>query len=127
MRQRIEAHRNQPGCQQCHAKIDPWGVALEEFDAGGRLKKEPTDARSTLPDKTEISGVLDLKRYLGDDRIDQVAYSALKNLATYASGRNLTYSEQVFLKQDALKLRAGGYRMKDMVRYVVHSKAFQEK
>jgi len=127
LRQRIEAHRNQPGCQQCHAKIDPWGVALEEFDAGGRLKKEPTDARSTLPDKTEISGVLDLKRYLGDDRIDQVAYSALKNLATYASGRNLTYSEQVFLKQDALKLRAGGYRMKDMVRYVVHSKAFQEK
>ena len=127
LRQRIEAHRNQPACQQCHAKIDPWGVALEEFDAGGRLKKEPTDARSTLPDKTEISGVLDLKRYLGDDRIDQVAYSALKNLAIYASGRNLTYSEQVFLKQDALKLRAGGYRMKDMVRYVVHSKAFTEK
>ena len=64
LRQRLEQHRNQPACIQCHAKIDPWGVAFEEFDAGGRLKQQPVDARSTLPDKTEVSGVNDLKRYL---------------------------------------------------------------
>ncbi len=127
LRQRIERHRNQPGCQQCHAKIDPWGVAFEEFDAGGRLKAQATDARSTLPDKTEIAGANDLKRYLAQDRIDQVAYSFLKHLATYGTGRSLTYAELYFLKQDGLKLRAGGYRMKDMVRYVASSKLFLEK
>ncbi len=127
LRQRIERHRNQPGCVQCHTKIDPWGVALEEFDAGGRLKLEPTDARSTLPDKTEVSGVNELKRYLGQDRIDQVAFSVLKHLATYATGRSLTYNELNNLKQDGLKLRAGGYRMKDMIRFVVNSKLFLEK
>ncbi len=127
LRERLEQHRNQPGCMQCHTKIDPWGVPFEQIDAGGRLKQKSVDARSTLPDKTEVAGVNDLKRYLAEDRIDQVAFSVLKHLATYATGRTLTYNELHFLKQDGLKLKAGGYRMKDMVRYVVSSKMFLEK
>lgn len=127
LRQRLEQHRNQTACSQCHAKIDPWGVALEEFDAGGRLKQQPTDATSRLPDKTEVSGANDLKRYLSQDRIDQVAFSVLKHLATYANGRSLTYNEVNFLKQEGLQLKASGYRMKDMVRFVVNSKLFLEK
>jgi len=127
LRQRIERHRNQPGCVQCHLKIDPWGVALEEFDAGGRLKVKPADARSTLPDKTEVSGAVELKKYLSEDRIDQVAYSVLKHMAVYASGRSLTYNEQSRLKKDALQLKASGYRMQDMLRFVVRSPIFLEK
>ena len=75
LRQRLEQHRNQTGCGQCHAKIDPWGVAFEQFDAGGRLKTAARGRQSTLPDKTEVAGVDDLKRYLAEDRIDQVAFS----------------------------------------------------
>jgi len=127
LRQRLEQHRSMPACMQCHTKIDPWGVAFEEYDAGGRRKQNPVDARSTLPDNTEVSGADDLKRYLGEDRIDQVAFSVLKHLATYASGRSLTYNELDYLKRDGLKLKPGGYRMKDMVRYVVNSKIFLEK
>ncbi len=127
LRERIEQHRNQPGCRQCHAKIDPWGIAMEEFDAGGRLKVHPADARSTLPDKTEVSGANDLKRYLGEDRIDQVAYSVLKHLATYGTGRTLTYNELDVMRQEQTKLKADGYRMKDLIRYVAGSKMFLEK
>ncbi len=127
LRQRLEQHRSLPGCIQCHTKIDPWGVALEEFDADGRVKQQPADARSTLPDNTEVSGVNELKRYLAQDRIDQVAFSVLKHLVTYANGRSLTYNELNFLKQDALQLRAGEYRMRDMLRYVVNNKLFLEK
>jgi mono/diheme cytochrome c family protein len=127
LRQRIERHRSQPGCVQCHLKIDPWGIAFEEFDAGGRLKSEPADARSQLPDKTEVAGIDDLKRYLAEDRIDQVAFSVLKHMATYATGRSLTYNEVNYLKQDGLKLKASGYRMQDMLRYVATSKIFLEK
>ncbi len=127
LRQRLEQHRNVPACSQCHAKIDPWGVALEEFDAGGRLKQQSVDASSTLPDKTNVAGATDLKRYLENDRLDQVAFSVLKHLTTYAAGRNLTYNEVSYLKQDSLKLKASGYRMKDMLRYVVNSKPFLEK
>jgi hypothetical protein len=127
LRERIEQHRNQPGCRQCHSQIDPWGVALEEFDAGGRLKQEPADARSMLPDKTEVSGVNDLKRYLGQDRIDQVAFTVLKHLAIYATGRSLTYNELGYLRREGLKLKASGYRMKDMLWFVVSSRLFLEK
>ncbi|MBL8237513.1 MAG: DUF1592 domain-containing protein [Bryobacterales bacterium] len=127
LRQRLEQHRSQPGCMQCHSKIDPWGVPFEEFDAAGLLKTQKTESHSTLPDKTEVAGVNDLKRYLAQDRIDQVAFSVLKHLATYATGRTLTYSELNFLKQDALKLKPSGYRMRDMISYVVHSKLFIEK
>jgi hypothetical protein len=127
LRQRIEAHRSQPGCFQCHTKIDPWGIAFEEFDAGGRLKEKAVDARSKLPDGTEVTGANDLKRYLSEDRVDQVAFSVLKHLATYATGRTLTYGELNSLKQDALKLKGSDYRMKDMVRFVASSKMFLEK
>jgi hypothetical protein len=127
LRQRLEQHRNQSACAQCHAKIDPWGVPFEEFDAAGLLKHESVDAKSTLPDHTEIAGVNDLRRYLAEDRIDQVAFSFLKHLTTYAIGRSLTHNELDNLKQDGLKLKAGGYRMQDMVRYVTASKLFLEK
>ena len=43
------------------------------------------------------------------------------------TGRNLTYSELEFLRTDGVRLKAGGYRMRDMIRYVVTSKMFLEK
>ena len=86
-----------------------------------------SDLRSTLPDQTEVLGVNDLKRYLAEDRIDQVAFSVLKHLTAYAIGRSLTYGELNLLKQDGLKLKPTGYRMQDMIRYVVNSKLFLEK
>lgn len=127
LRERLELHRNQPGCAQCHSKIDPWGVPFEEFDAGGRFKLESVDARSTLPDKTDVAGVSGLKRYLAEDRLDQVAFSVLKHLTIYANGRSLTFNELELLKRDGMKLKANGYRMQDMIRYVVTSPMFLEK
>jgi hypothetical protein len=127
LRERLEIHRDQIGCAQCHSKIDPWGVPFEEFDAGGRLRRGPVDARSKLPDKTEVGGVGDLRRHLAEDRIDQVAFSVLKHLATYAIGRSLTHNELESLKRDGPKLKPDGYRMRDLVRYIVKSPMFLEK
>jgi mono/diheme cytochrome c family protein len=127
LRERLEQHRSAPACAQCHSKIDPWGIALEEFDAGGRMKKTAADAHSTLPDGTKVAGIDDLKRYLGEDRIDQVAFSVLKHLEVYAAGRSLSYNELNYLKQDALKLKPAGYRMRDMILYVANSHVFLEK
>lgn len=127
LRARLERHRNQPGCAQCHSKIDPWGVPFEEFDAGGRFKGQAVDARSTLPDKTEVTNFADLRRYLAEDRLDQVAFSVLKHLTIYATGRSLSDNELEFLKRDSVKLKATGYRLQDLLRYVVTSPMFLEK
>ena len=128
LRERLEQHRNQEGCAQCHQKIDPWGLPFEEFDAGGLLKKKKVDAGSTLPDGTEVAGARALKKYLSTDRIDQVAFSFLKHLASYAIGRSLSFNELEYLKNEGKKaLGAGGYRMKDCVRFVIESPMFMEK
>ena len=128
LRQKLEQHRNQAGCAKCHQGIDPWGIPFEQFDAGGLFKtNESVDARSTLPDGTEIADLNALKTYLADDRIDQVAFSFLKHLTSYASARSLTYNEIEFLKEHGVGLQANGYRMQDMIRFVVNSEMFLEK
>jgi mono/diheme cytochrome c family protein len=127
LRERLERHRNQPGCAQCHSMIDPWGIPFEEFDAGGRLKSEPVDAHSTLPDTTHVAGLDDLKQYLVNDRIDQVAFSVLRHLTTYACGQSLTYNELESLRANGVQLRSSGYRMQDLIQYVVHSPMFLNK
>jgi hypothetical protein len=128
LREKLERHRNQPGCARCHAGIDPWGVPFEQFDAGGLFKTgDSVDARSTLPDETQVAGLNELKTYLANDRIDQVAFSFLRHLATYAAGRSLTYNEIEFLREDGIRLKADGYRMQDMIRFVIKSEIFLEK
>ena len=74
-----------------------------------------------------MSGLDDLKRYLVEDRIDQVAFSFLKHLITYANGRSLTFNEIDYLQRDSLSLGPDGYRIRDMIRYAATSDLFLEK
>ncbi len=127
LREKLERHRNQPGCAKCHSGIDPWGVAFEEYDASGRFKKEPTDARSTLPDGTEVADLTSLKHYLANDRIDQVAFSVMKHLTCYASGRSMTYNELEWLREEGKQLKTNGYRLQDMIHFIVQSDLFLKK
>lgn len=127
LRQRIEQHRSAPACASCHIRIDPWGIAFEQYDAGGRLKKTVVDAHSTLPDGSKVADVNGLKEYLAGTRADQVAFSVLQYLTTYAAGRSLTYAELDQLKHGSRKLKEGGYRMQDMIRYVAASPMLLEK
>lgn len=128
LREKLEQHRSQKGCAKCHAGIDPWGLPLESFDAGGLLKTTPgTDARSTLPDGTQVNDLNGLKAYLANDRIDQLAFSFLKHTACYAAGRSLSYNETLFLQEESVKLRSNEYRMQDMIRFIIKSDLFLKK
>jgi hypothetical protein len=128
LREQLERHRDQAGCAKCHQGIDPWGLPFEQFDAGGLFKLGANvDGRSTLPDKTEVAGFVELRDYLANERIEQVAFSFLKHLAIYASGREMTYNEIEWLQQQGLEWKAAGYPMQEMVRLVVNSEIFLQK
>ncbi|MEM7232122.1 MAG: DUF1592 domain-containing protein, partial [Planctomycetota bacterium] len=128
LREKLERHRDAPGCAGCHAGIDPWGLPLEEYDAGGRfLSGKRVEAISILPDETEISGARALKDYLAGERIDQVAFSFAKHVASYACGRTLSFSELETLKREVRALRPDGYRTRDVIRFVIESRIFLEK
>ena len=128
LREKLERHRNQPGCAKCHSGIDPWGLPFEQFDAGGLFRSgKKHDPRSTLPDKTEIADANALKDYLADDQIDKVVFSFLKHLAIYATGRTLSYNELEFFREQAVELRKSDYRVLDAFRVVINSPVFLEK
>ncbi|MCA9008182.1 MAG: DUF1592 domain-containing protein [Planctomycetaceae bacterium] len=127
LRERLERHRSQPGCIQCHLKIDPWGIPFEEFDASGRFTMPTTDAHAILPDNTSVDGVQNLRRYLVQHRIDQLAFSLLRHLTVYAVGRDLSWQETQYLKESAMRLKPDGYLLQDLIRFVVHSPMFLEK
>lgn len=128
LREKLERHRNQKGCAKCHSGIDPWGIPFETFDAGGIFKTSATiDARSKLPDGTEVQDLNGLKTYLGQAHIDQVAFSFLKHIATYAVGRTLTYNELVFLEEQSVQMKPTNYRMQELLRFVIKSDLFLKK
>lgn len=127
LREKLERHRDQPGCAECHRGIDPWGLPLEQFDAAGRFRSERVDTRSMLPDGTEVEDASALRQYLADDRIDQVAFSFLEHLSMYLLGRDLKYNEIEFLRENGVQLRDDGYRTQDLLRWLIHSELFQTK
>ncbi len=127
LRQKLELHRSQTTCAKCHEGIDPWGIPFETMDAGGLFRSETVDARSTLPDKTEVEDLDGLKDYLGGTYLDRVAFSTMKHLASYAVGRDLTFREVVLLEGKCVELRSRDYPMQDMIRCIVTSDLFLTK
>lgn len=125
--ERLARHRNQTGCIKCHEKIDPWGLPLEEYNAGGRFKKAADKQLVKLPDETNVADAAELKSHLSGPLLDQVAFSVLKHLTTYATGRTLSYNELEYLRREGLRLKTDGYRMRDMVLFVVSSPMFLNK
>lgn len=128
LRERLRRHREQPGCANCHAGIDPWGLPFESYDASGLYQpRTATDIRSELPDGTRVDGLQDLQAYLLLQRREQVVFSLLKHLTTYAAGRSLSYRELGILRQQATELATQKARMRDMLHWVVHSQFFLSK
>lgn len=126
--EKLDRHRNQPGCAACHEKIDPWGIPLQNYNASGVFVDLPTsETTSLLSDGTKITNAIELKKHLAGQLADQVAWSFARHLVCYAIGRDLTYAESVQLKAQVETLAAAGYPMRGLLRTVIHSDAFMTK
>ncbi|MCP4848271.1 MAG: DUF1592 domain-containing protein, partial [Verrucomicrobiaceae bacterium] len=74
IREQLAVHRKKEACADCHRGIDPWGIALERYDAIGLLRqktarrKKPVSTETVLPGNHEISGLTDLQEYLLNER-----------------------------------------------------------
>ncbi|NQZ60083.1 MAG: DUF1588 domain-containing protein, partial [Lentisphaeraceae bacterium] len=126
LRQKLEMHRSKKACKNCHKKIDPWGIPFEVFDAAG-FKKDKAEAQSELPDGTQVNGLDELKDYLLKDRMEQVAFSFIQHLSTYAIGRELSFKEIDYLKIKIPTLKKRGYRMQDIIKFIINSQIFLKK
>lgn len=129
LKQRMEDHRNDPACHSCHAKIDPWGIAFENFDAVGRWRdkigKSPVDATSKLFNKHELHGMQGLKDYLLSNRQEQFARGLAHKMAAYALGRPLTFGDRSEIDRIAGDLRNQGEGLRDLIVLIVKSDLFR--
>jgi hypothetical protein len=131
LKERIADHRNKPACISCHAKIDPWGIAFENYDALGvyrtKIKNKPVDATSALFNKQELAGMDGLKRYLLAERQDQFSRAIVHKMTAYALGRPLSFSDRAEIDSLALQFRKKGDRLGDLIQLIIHSSIFNSK
>ena len=129
LKERMEDHRNDPACSSCHSKIDPWGIAFENFDAIGSWREtvdgKPVDSTSYLYQKSELAGMFGLKSYLLQNRQDQFARAMVHKLASYALGRPLTFSDRAEVEQITKQLRQEGDGLQTLIFLLIESDLFK--
>lgn len=125
-RELIELHSGSPQCASCHEKIDPYGFALEQFDAIGRLRPSKVDSKTTLPDGQSIEGLDGLRDYLLEQRRDDIVHQFCKKLLGYALGRETQLSDEPLLERTQTRLRDHNYRFSIAVESIVTSPQFRQ-
>ena len=112
VRQRLEAHRREASCVNCHSRIDPLGFALEHYDAIGRWRDEyrdgtQIDSTGVLRDGTEVAGADGLRRYLTTQQ-DLFDHNLSTKLVGYALGRGVTVGDTILIEQMTANLEHDG-------------------
>jgi hypothetical protein len=119
-RQLIERHSSDANCAGCHKRIDPYGFALEGFDAIGRARQ--ADTQTTLPDGTAVDGLNDLRDYLLIQRRDDFTRQFCRKLLGYALGRSVQLSDKPLIEQ----MMRTDLRFGSLVDLIVRSSQFRE-
>lgn len=151
LRELLDKHRSLESCQGCHRQIDPAGFALECFDpiggwrerfrsldGGERVALEvngvkvqyrlglPIDASGSLADGRAFSGFAEFRTLLARDR-DVLARAFTTKLLTFATGRDLGFSDRADIERIVETTRSNGYRVRDLLLEIVASETFQTK
>ncbi len=127
LRERLVAHRRQPSCANCHARIDPLGFSLENYDALGRWRDryrdgKAIDASGTLSDGTDVSGPNGLRRHLANqERLFR--QTLCTKLVGYALGRGVLVSDTDLIDEMMETLRRDD-RFSNLIVKIVSSPQF---
>ena len=129
LRARLEAHRANPVCSNCHARMDPLGFALENFDAVGRWRDTgvagtPIDPSGALPDGTAFDGFPGLRDILLERR-EEFVTTVTEKLLTYALGRGVEYYDRPAIRAIVRDAAANDYRWSSLILGVARSLPFQ--
>ncbi len=137
LRDKLEAHRNNANCAACHAKLDPLGLAWDNYDAIGQWRtreKVPAgvgedplvNPAGEMPDGRAFKDASDFKRLLLEDR-DKLARALIEHLCTYGLRRALAFDDQDDLKAIQAEAKKNQYRVKDIVRAVALSELMRKR
>jgi mono/diheme cytochrome c family protein len=127
MREAMTAHRANPSCASCHARMDPIGFAMENFDAVGRWRDHDggsaIDASGAFPNGVTFDGMAGLRKVLLADR-PQFINTVASKLLMYALGRNLQYDDEPAVRAIVRHGGANNDTLASLVSGVVRSAPF---
>ena len=130
VRARLEQHRENATCRQCHGVIDPMGLALENFDAVGQFRtvdrqaaNQPIDAGTVLPSGLAINGPVELREYLAGNPA-RFAQAFTEKLMMYAVNRELEYFDMPQVRAVVRGAAKSQYTLSSIVQGIVGSDAF---
>ena len=152
IRQQLDKHRSLETCSACHAKIDPAGFALENFDVMGgwreRYRSEaegelaqgiaksgqkfafryalPVDASGTLPDGRQFKDIRELKHLLLADE-KQLARNLARQLAVYATGAPIHFADREQIEKILEHAGSSQYGVRSLILELVQSDLFLNK
>jgi mono/diheme cytochrome c family protein len=129
-RELLAAHTQESSCALCHARIDPVGFVLENYDPVGRWREKwpgteaAIDPSGTLPDGTAVKDPAEFKAWLVAN-IDIFSTCLAEKLMTYATGRVPNYAEQREIEKIVKANREAGQGFKDLVLDLIDSRTFR--
>ena len=137
LRDKLAAHAKDVNCAACHAKIDPLGLAWDNYDAIGQWRtREKVSAgvgedplvnpAGVMPDGRAFKDANEFKRLLLEDR-DKVARAFIEHLCTYGLRRAIAFDDQDDLKAIQAEAKKNDYRIKDIVRAVAMSELVKKR
>lgn len=131
LRERMEQHRADALCASCHARMDPIGFALENFDGIGAWREkdagEKIDAAGELLTGEKFSNHSELLAILAKQKKEQFVRALADKMLTYALGRGLEYYDKCALDEITTRLAARDYKFSELVMGIVKSTPFQKR
>ena len=128
MRDRMELHRTNAVCASCHARMDPLGFALENFDGIGAWRategNTPIDASGALPHGSAFEGPAGLRQILLGQK-ERFVETVTEKLLTYALGRGVEHRDAPAVRRITRDAAAGDYRWSSVILGIVESTPFQ--
>lgn len=129
LRQQLAAHVADPNCAVCHKRLDPIGLAMENFDAVGVWRTieagKPIDATGELPGGVRFDGPVELKRVMLS-RGDQFVQNLSEKMLIYATGRGTEPFDRPTIQKITQSVEDQQYRMQSLIEAVVLSDAFRK-
>ena len=131
LRETLELHRERPSCASCHARMDPLGLALENFNALGQWRdqerNQPIDATGKLITGETFHDARDLKRLLKSDHRRDFYRCLTEKLLTYALGRGLECGDVGMVDQIVAGVEDEKGRFSALLMGIIESPAFEKR
>jgi hypothetical protein len=130
LRETLAAHRENVLCASCHNRMDPLGLALENFNALGMWRtqefNQPIDPAGQLATGETFANVKELKQVLVKNHAEDFYRTLTQKLLTYALGRGLDYYDVETVDQIVARIEQSGGKPSALLAGIVESAPFQK-